>query len=219
MNHEPTCDSDDYARSMRDPGVRERRRAMLPNIAPLTDYVADLRRRNLGEVPDFDPCDGGIDARVLFLFEKPGRKAAESGFISRNNADSTAEAILHFMREAHIPRKSTVIWNVIPWWNSTRKMTAREPRQGAACVKELISLLRNLCAVVMVGRKAEKAEPFLKTTGLKLFHSWHPSPVVRAIYPDRWKAIPSEWAKVLPCTSESRPNAPAPSPLPHPTSP
>jgi uracil-DNA glycosylase len=219
VNHEPTCDSDDYARSMRDPGLRERRRAMLPNIERLTDYVADLRRRNLGEVPDFDPCGGGIGARVLFLFEKPGPKAAESGFISRNNDDSTAAAIFNFMQEAGIPRRLTVIWNLVPWWNGTRKITPEEPLNGAACLEELIGLLPALCAVVMVGRKAAKAEPFLKTTGLELFTSWHPSPVVRATRPDRWKAIPSEWAEVLPCIGKPHTNAPARLPLPRPTSP
>ena len=42
----------------------------------------------LDEVPDFDPLDGGVEARALFLFEKPGRMTAGqsgSGFISRDN--------------------------------------------------------------------------------------------------------------------------------------
>src|SRR5262249_9080241 len=113
---------DDRARSMRDAGVRERRKAMLcePHIGPLTAFAAELRKRGLGEVPEFDPLDGGVDARVLFLFEKPGPMTAEhhgSGFISRNNDDRTAEATINFMRQAGIPRKLTVIWNLIPWWN------------------------------------------------------------------------------------------------------
>jgi hypothetical protein len=214
VTEEPT-DIDD-ARSMRDPCVRERRRGMLhlPHITDLTDYVANLRKRIPGEVPDFDPLDGGIHARVLFLFEKPGPMAAGSGFISRNNDDGTAGATFDFMQQAGIPRKWTVIWNLVPWWNGTRKMTARELREGTACVEELISMLPALCAVVMVGRKAEKkAESFLKTTGLELFTSWHPSPMVRAIYPYRWNAIPSQWAKALPFITKPCPNAAAPSPL------
>jgi uracil-DNA glycosylase len=198
------CGIDDRPRSMRDAGVRQGRKAMLHfrHIAPLADYVAELRKRNLGEVPDFDPCDGGIDARVLFLFEKPGSMTSEagrrvgSGFISRNNDDLTAAAIFDFMQKAAIPRKLTVIWNVVPWWNGTRKVSAQELREGTDCLKKLISLLP-LRAVVMVGRKAAKAKPFLETTGLVLFTSCHPSPVARATCRDSWDAIPTEWAKVM----------------------
>jgi len=84
-------EDDDHARSMRDEAVRQRRRAKLsePHITRLTAYAAKLRGFGKGEVPDFDPLDGGDNARALFLFEKPGPKTSEaqggSGFISRNN--------------------------------------------------------------------------------------------------------------------------------------
>lgn len=76
-------------------------------------------------VPDFDPLDGGIAAEVLFLMEKPGPRTdntgakghAGSGFISRDNDDPTAEAILRFMEEAGIARKRSILWNTVPWWN------------------------------------------------------------------------------------------------------
>lgn len=102
------------------------------------------------------------------------------------------------MKQAGIPRKLTVAWNLVPWWNGTRKVEAKELRDGAACVKELIGLLPRLNAVIMVGRNAARAKPFLETTGLALFTSDHPSPLVRARYPDRWAAIPTEWARVVP---------------------
>jgi len=83
VNHELISNypMDDRPRSMRDMGVRQRRKAMLhlPHIAPLANYVTRLRKRNIGEVPDFDPLDGGIEAWVLFLFEKPGPMTAEVG--------------------------------------------------------------------------------------------------------------------------------------------
>jgi hypothetical protein len=189
---------DDYPRSMRDPAVRQRRRAMLtlPHVAGLTAYAAKLRSRGSVEVPDFDPLDGGVHARVLFLLEKPGPMAAGSGFISRNNDDPTAAAAIDFMQKAGIPRKLTISWNVIPWWNGTKKVKASELRDGIGCLKELISKLPKLAAVVMVGRSAARAKPALESTGLRLFTSYHPSPLVRARYPKRWKAIPTEWAKV-----------------------
>jgi len=198
-------EADIHPRSMRDPSVRERRRAMLslPHVAPLTAFVAGLRRRASVEVPDFDPLDGGTEARILFLFEKPGpmtardgsRSRSGSGFISRDNDDPTAEATFNFMIQARIPRKLTVTWNVIPWWNGTRKVTASELREGVECIRELTTLLPKLRVVVLVGDKAAKARPYLEMTGLALFASAHPSPLVRASWIDRWKAIPLEWAK------------------------
>lgn len=204
---ETPSQGDDYPHSMRDAGVRQRRQAMLSesHMKPLTAYAAKLRSRGLGQVLDFDPLDGGVDARVLFLFEKPGPMTAEkggrkrpgSGFISRNNDDPSAEATFKFMQQAGISRKLTISWNLIPWWNETRKVTPQEMRDGAEALKELIRLLPRLCAVVMVGQKALRARPYLQTMCKELFSSAHPSPLVRAKSPDRWKAIPTEWAKVL----------------------
>jgi uracil-DNA glycosylase len=187
---------------MRDEPVRQLRRAMLhePHIAPLTAYAARLREGGSIEVPDFDPFDGGIHAQVLFLFEKPGPMTASnsgSGFISRNNDDPSAEATFAFMQRAGIPRKLTVTWNVIPWWNGTRKVTKKELRDGVDSVRELIALLPLLRAAVLVGRNAAKAIPYLRSgTALALFTSAHPSPLVRAKYPERWNAISSQWAEV-----------------------
>jgi hypothetical protein len=101
------------------------------------------------------------------------------------------------MEQAAIPRKLTITWNVIPWWNGTRKVTGQELRGGVACVRELITLLANLRAVVLVGGKAAKARVHLEGTGLALFTSAHALPLVRARYSERWNAIPVEWAKAF----------------------
>jgi hypothetical protein len=203
------CD-DDQPRSMRDAGVRERRRAMLglPHMIALTSFAEKLRRPGL-QVPDFDPCDGGVEARVLFLLQKPGRMATKagsgkrpgSGFISRDNDDSTAEATFKFMRKAKIPRERTILWNVIPWWDETHAVKGSDLKDGRASLKELIELLLpKLCAVMLVGGKAAEAKPELETIPrLCLFNSFHPSPLVRASWPEKWKAIPSEWRKVAKC--------------------
>jgi hypothetical protein len=192
---------EDRPRSLRDINVRERRKGMLhlPHIAALTNYAATLRQRGVGVVPDFDPLDGGIDAKLLFLLEKPGPMTSEarggSGFISRNNDDRTAEAIFDFMTRARIDRKLAVIWNVIPWWNDTRRVAGAELRACAACVLELIQLLPSLTGVVMVGSKAGKARQYLERTNLALFSSHHPSPLVKATAPGKWDAIPAQWAQ------------------------
>lgn len=201
---------EDSPRSLRNPAVRAQRIAMLqqPHIAPLTAYAAKLRSRNMGEVPDFDPLDGGIEARILFLFEKPGQMTSSSegsGFIRRNNDDPTAEATFEFMRRARIPRKWTLTWNVIPWWNGTRKITGGELREGIGYLQELISLLPNLHALVLVGKRAAKAIDLLRENDLALLVSAHPSPLVRARYPERWNAIPSEWERAMSLLAEDFP--------------
>lgn len=176
-----------------------------PHIAPLTRYASKLRRRPGVEVPEFDPLDGGVRARVLFLLEKPGPMTASaktgragSGFISRNNDDPSAEATFGFMVQAGLARRFTVTWNVVPWWNGTTDVSGAEVREGAEQVRELIGLLPELRAVVFVGRKAARARRHLADAGLELFHSDHPSPIVRARWPERWRAIPQSWAAVLP---------------------
>lgn len=181
----------------------------LPHVKPLTVFAATLRKRGLGEVPEFDPLDGGVNARALFLFEKPGPMTAEqhgSGFISRNNDDPTAEATVEFMQKAGIPRELTVTWNLIPAWNGTRKITGQELREGVKRLAELMVLLPELRAVVLVGRRAASVEHCLKEQhpGFHIFASAHPSPLVRAKFLDRWNAIPSEWAKVLKCITDTR---------------
>ncbi|MDP3495593.1 MAG: hypothetical protein Q8R82_21005, partial [Hyphomonadaceae bacterium] len=103
-----------------------------------------------------------------------------------------------FMVEAGIPRELTVTWNAVPWWNGTRKITRDELDAGSSSVKQLMSLLPELRAVVLVGAKAARARPLLSGTGLVILQSDHPSPLVRARFPDRWRAIPTAWAAVRP---------------------
>lgn len=198
----------DNPRAMKGAGVVEARRAMLglPHIAPLATYSAELRARRLGEVPEFDPLDGGVDATILFLFEKPGpmttigsvKKRRGSGFISRDNDDPTADATFDFMRRAGIPRERTAIWNSIPWWNGVRKTTAQELELGLACLDDLICLLSKLKAVMLVGRKAARARQRLENRGITLLESDHPSPIVKARWPRRWEDIPGVWRKLAP---------------------
>lgn len=195
----------DLSRSMRSAEVRAARRAMLtlPHISPLTQFAADLRVRHGVEVPDFDPADGGIRARILFLKEKPGPMTSSlrtdqktgSGFISRDNDDDTAQATFDFMKAAGIRREDTLMWNVVPGWNGTIKIKAKELREGVAEVRNLLALLPLVEVVVLVGRKAARAEPLLSGTGVTIFHSFHPSRRVRNRWKDRWESIPRIWAE------------------------
>jgi hypothetical protein len=117
-----------------------------------------------------------------------------SGLISRDNDDPTAEATFHFMRNARVPRTSTVTWNTVPGWNGTRRITSDELKEGIRDLYELLALLPKVRTIVLVGRKAERSEASIRELGpYALFKSPHPSPLVRASYPDRWSSIPDFW--------------------------
>jgi hypothetical protein len=191
-------------RSLRSADAIAARRALLdePHIAPLTAFVARLRRTHpTWEFPDFDPFDGGVGATILLLFEKPGPMTSAagggSGFISRDNDDTSAEATFRFMQEARLPREQTVTWNVVPGWNGTRRVTAAELRAGVDRSAELLQLLPRLHTTVLVGRKAQRALPLIETLGLRVLTSAHPSPIVRASRPDVWQEIPTIWARAI----------------------
>ena len=189
----------DAPRGLRDPAEVARRRAMLgePHAAPLAAFAASLRGR--GEVPDLDPLDGGVDARMLLLLEKPGPKTSParggSGFVSADNDDPTAAAAWAFLREAGIARRDRVIWNTVPWWNGTIRFTPAERRAGLETLPALLDLLPRLEVAVLVGRQAQSARPILEERRVAVHASAHPSPQVRAANAPRWREIPARWAQ------------------------
>lgn len=154
-----------------------------PHIAPLTDYVERLREEagpGAG-IPYFDPWDGGIEAEVLFLLEAPGAKAVSSGFISRNNPDETAKNMFEICQEAGLDRKSTVLWNAVPWYIGTgskiRAATPADLEAGLKPLPRLLELLPKVKTIVLVGRKAEKALRQINRVKYRVFTSPHPSPL------------------------------------------
>ncbi|OTA17427.1 hypothetical protein Xbed_03334 [Xenorhabdus beddingii] len=187
-------------RSLRFAAAVSAKNALLyePHIEQLTKYVEGLKIKYPDwQFPYFDPHDGGQRADILFLLEKPGPKTSPerggSGFISRDNNDATAEAIFNFTNAAGIPRKRTVLWNTIPGWNGTIKMTSAENKAGLSELANLLALLPNLSTVVLVGRKAEKAFPLLEQKPVKIIVSAHPSPKVRATNRSMWDSITDRW--------------------------
>lgn len=154
-------------------------------MARLAAYVAALRREvgPTAAIPDFDPWDGGAKAELLFLLEAPGARAVRSGFISRNNPDETAKNFFELNRDAGIPRNRTVTWNIVPWYIGTgtriRAAAQSDIEAGLRALKGLLALLPMLKAVVLIGRKAERAAGFISQLrpGLRVFRSPHPSPL------------------------------------------
>ncbi|WP_447923752.1 uracil-DNA glycosylase [Burkholderia cepacia] len=193
----------DAPRALRDPAAIAARRAMLGqlHVAALTAYVARLRDQyQEWEFPEFDPLDGGVEADMLFLLEKPGpmtspqHKRKGSGFISRDNNDPTAEATFCFMQQAGIDRKRTLLWNTIPGWNRTRDIATGEVGEGVEELRNLLELLPRIRTVVLVGNKAQRAARVIRPN-LRIFTSAHPGPLVKGPNRAMWDRIPQQWAE------------------------
>lgn len=115
---------EDAPYSLSDAGEQQRRLALLslPQRKPLAKYLASVRASVGADhlIPNFDPCDGGVHARALFLLEAPGPKAVASQFVSSNNPDPTAQNLWHLIHDAGIARADTLIWNIVPWYVGRR---------------------------------------------------------------------------------------------------
>lgn len=156
-----------------------------PHVAPLAAFVRALRERMgpSASIPHFDPWDGGIDAKVLFLLEAPGPKARNSGFVSCNNPDETAKNFFEFLRDAGIDRKQVAVWNIVPWYigsgQKIRPASSADIERGIESLHELFGLLTKLRCVVLMGNKAQAAEGHIRriNPALMIQRCPHPSPM------------------------------------------
>lgn len=184
---------------------REHRKALLqePHIAPLTDWVESTRvQTRLGShIPYFDPLDGGAHARVLFLLEAPGPKAVASGFISRDNPDPSARNFRMLLAEAGIPRESSSLWNIVPWYigsgEKIRPASRSDIEEGSAILPGLLAQFRGLEAVVLVGKKAQRARDRIRQlTSARIFESFHPSNLVVKCWPEKGERLRAQLQEV-----------------------
>jgi hypothetical protein len=111
----------------------KRRRIHDRHVPPLNRLVDEINAgRDAHLAPWFDPDGGGINARVLFLLENPGRRATAargSGLISADNADDTAANFFRLRDQASLPRDRLVAWNVVPWyWSGARAASSPQRR-------------------------------------------------------------------------------------------
>jgi len=185
-----------------------------PHIAPLTDLIGRWRTvwvpqwieedRLQGQpprnylIPWFDPCDGGINARALFLMEKPGPGPIGQGveFVSQDNEDPTAINMTDILRDARVDRSHVVFWNAVPAWNGERRITAAEISRARTLLPELLARLPHLRVIVCVGRRAQallNQMPEVLPGGVRRLDSFHPSMLVRRGYPEKYESIAQVW--------------------------
>jgi hypothetical protein len=142
-------------------------------------------------LPGFDPKGGGLGAPLLILLEKPSRLAGENAVVSPDNGERNTVRLL--LERAEIPRDRALVWNAVPWWNGTTKITAEERWRGGEALRLLIAAMPRLRAAATAGRTAERVWQEAGVASVPVFVSAHPSPNVRAGYPARWNAIPGIW--------------------------
>lgn len=180
-------------KSLADPAALAARRAMAE--APHTAPLRALARRIAGErdapVPDPDPLDGGVEARLLLLLETPGPMVLRTGFVTRDSMNGTAANLFRFLREAEIARRDTLIWNAVPWVIHAAGALNRAPRRSEARAAEpylapLLALLPDLAVVVLAGRFAGACTPALAALrpDLPVIPIPHPSPTYVCTSPD-----------------------------------
>jgi len=157
-------------------------------------------------VPEFEYANGDDDAKILFLFEKPGRMTDSrnthngvrgSGKVSQFNPDKTAEAVKRFLKRARIDTRNVILWNVVPAWNGTRAITSNDLRLAERDVTALLKILKSLKTIILVGSKAAQLSTQIDLSKYNLGYSLHPSPLNRASRRDEWDRIPNVWRSIV----------------------
>lgn len=134
-----------------------------PLVEPLNRWVQSLRDRlpEGSEVPWFDPADGGVSARLLWLGDEPDAadlfSGGGSGFVSLDGPTYRSQNSLRAAQAAGVDRSLLVVWNAVP---VNRKQLRRAGGDksvdvdGAPLLDELLTLLPDLQVVVLAGRTA-----------------------------------------------------------------
>ena len=162
---------------------REERLAALDSahMQPLNAFREHVQLNSDRDMPNFDPYDGGISARLLILLETPGPSPVERGqrFVSIDNPTGTAKNLRKALTGAGISRRDIVLWNTVPWVRATRSsIVASERHDGIEQLHGLLPLLPDLKVAVLAGSVAGAARGLLETAGIEVILSPHPSPTL-----------------------------------------
>ncbi|WP_366054504.1 uracil-DNA glycosylase family protein [Gluconobacter oxydans] len=117
---------------------------------------------------------------MLVLLERPARHPMRPRFVSRDNPGPAQQNLKRFLLEANVPRKMTVLWNLIPWLppddHPVSSVRRADIAAGLAALPVLLGLLPALRVVVLAGRTASGAIPTV--------HQWRPEiPILTMPHP------------------------------------
>lgn len=183
----------------------KRRRLREEHVAPVQVLVDAIRQeRGEASVPYVDPDSGGVCARVLFILESPaGPAALGSGMLSPDNDDETAANMWRLYEQSGLARSHGLHWNAVPWYigegGREKSVKARQALEGALWLDRLIELLPDLRLIVTMGKPAERAFRSYSDARDGQHVEWviapHPSPRVKAAYPERWPQVRAAFAR------------------------
>ncbi|MCW8060212.1 uracil-DNA glycosylase family protein [Agrobacterium tumefaciens] len=161
---------------------RDGRLAILdsPHMRPLNDYRNRLRKVSGRDIPNFDPFDGGVSARLLILLETPGPSAVtcDRRFVSIDNPTGTAKNLRDALAHAGIKRHEIIVWNTVPWVRLTKTpITIAERSDGIDGLADLLPMLSAVKAAVLAGAVAGEARQVIEQAGIETILAPHPSPV------------------------------------------
>ena len=173
---------------MADPIFREQQSAdrYAPRIAPINEYIDELRSQGRGWLPYVAPLHGGTDTQVLSILRDPGPATQDtvgSGFLCVENSDGSAELHAALLQEADFAPRALLPWNAYPWYiNHAPKIV--EVDTGVPKILRLLELAPGIRVVLLQGGEAWKAWervlrlwPTLeKERGLATVKTYHPSP-------------------------------------------
>jgi hypothetical protein len=154
----------------------------------LVKWTEEVRERRGTVVPDFDPAESGVEARVLILLEAPGPMTnAEgarpgSGLISVDNDDLTAENCWRARSEVGLDT-GALHWNIVPWYLGPASVhpSASVLAQGGRELRSLLPLLPELKVVILAGRHAQNGWNRHSASHVggayAVIETWHPSPL------------------------------------------
>ena len=129
-----------------------------PHIEPVNRLVDELSTDDAW-MPYVSPLYGGVEARVLFLFQDPGpatRAGHGSGMLSPENDDPSAEMFADCLAAADLDYPDVITWNAYPWYIfSQRRPSAAMLDEGGEPLRRLIELLPAVRSVCLAGRGSQ----------------------------------------------------------------
>jgi uracil-DNA glycosylase len=128
-----------------------------PHVEPINRLVDHLSTDDRW-MPYVSPIMGGVNAKVLFVFQDPGPKTAPergSGMLSPENDDPSAELLMRCLAAAGLPLKAMTAWNAYPWYLPQQQTpTASMLEAGTGPLERLLELLPDVTVVCLCGSVA-----------------------------------------------------------------
>jgi len=120
-----------------------------------------------------------------------------------DNDDETAANMWRLYEQSGLARSHGLHWNAVPWYvgegGREKSVKAREVLEGALWLDRLIELLPDLRLIVTMGKPAEPAFRSYSDARAGQHVEWviapHPSPRVRAAFPERWPLVIEAFAR------------------------